>query len=73
MQVQATAISVAPFQREAGMNLFLTDMTFQGAGPGVAARAVAVDTDLTDIDYNMGRLVRANFRHSILVQGMLFV
>lgn len=51
------------------MNLFLTRMTFHGAGPDELSRAVAVEPDVRDVDRNLGRLVNAPYRHSILVQG----
>jgi hypothetical protein len=71
MQVAPTAISVAPVQREAGMNLFLTQMTFQSGGANTLARAVAVEADMRDIDFSMGVLVKAPYRHSILVQSVI--
>ena len=73
MQEVVTAISVSQFQRNTGMNLFLSQMTFQGAGTGASARAVAVEADMWRINYNMGRLVQAPYRHSILVQGLLLL
>ena len=62
---------MSQFQRSTGMNLFLSQMTFQGAGPGNVARAVAVEADMTRINYSMGRLVQAVYRHSILAHGLL--
>jgi hypothetical protein len=53
------------------MNLFLTQMTFQGAGPNALSRAIAVEVDLNNVEIAMGRLIPATYRHSILVQGKL--